>query len=66
MSRSAPQQHNEVAAHFPRPAKPDYSNVFIEPVYGDSYVEADLEDELEMPATSSRTGGVSHRSRRTN
>ncbi|KOG38083.1 hypothetical protein [Streptomyces decoyicus] len=66
MSPSAPQQHNEVAAHVPRPAKPDYSNVFIEPVYGDNYLEADPEDELEMPATSSRTASVSARSRRTN
>ncbi|MGW7640087.1 hypothetical protein [Streptomyces decoyicus] len=66
MSPSAPQQHNEVAAHLPRPAKPDYANVFIEPAYGDNYVEADPEDEFEMPATSSRAASASSRSRRTN
>ncbi|MFC9229631.1 hypothetical protein ACFTZI_11810 [Streptomyces decoyicus] len=66
MAPSAPQPHNEVAAQFPRPTKPDYSNVFIEPVYGDNYLEADLEDEVEMPATSSRAASVSPRSRRTN
>ncbi|MGW9432871.1 hypothetical protein ACWHA1_33700 [Streptomyces decoyicus] len=66
MSPSAPQPHNEVAAHLPRPAKPDYSNVFIEPVYGEGYVEADLEDEFEMPATSSRAASASPRSRRSN
>ncbi|MGY5128244.1 hypothetical protein [Streptomyces nigrescens] len=52
MPPSAPQSHNESTANLPRPAKPDYSNVFIEPVYAKSFSEVDLEDDLDMPRTS--------------
>ncbi|GFE27019.1 hypothetical protein RB199_32195 [Streptomyces libani] len=52
MSPSAPQPHNKIAANPPRPAKPDYSNVFIEPVYTNRFSEADLEDDLDAPGTS--------------
>ncbi|MFG2828228.1 hypothetical protein ACGFWI_12320 [Streptomyces sp. NPDC048434] len=52
MHPSTSQPHNRLAANLPRPAKPDYSNVFIEPVYGNSFLEADLEDDLDVPATS--------------
>ncbi|MEV0374978.1 hypothetical protein AB0I10_35280 [Streptomyces sp. NPDC050636] len=51
MPPSTPQPHNKIAANLPRPAKPDYSNVFIEPVYRNNFLEADLEDDLDVPAT---------------
>ncbi|MGP8296765.1 hypothetical protein ACTPOK_02130 [Streptomyces inhibens] len=53
MPPSTPQPHNKIVGNLPRPAKPDYSNVFIEPVYRNSFLEVDLEDDLDGPATSS-------------
>ncbi|MEU5237597.1 hypothetical protein ACH4UR_18275 [Streptomyces lydicus] len=53
MPTSTPQPHTEsAAANLPRPAKPDYSNVFLEPAYANSFLEADLEDDLSAPAPS--------------
>ncbi|MFI9359322.1 hypothetical protein [Streptomyces lydicus] len=52
MPTSTPQPHSEIAANLPRPAKPDYSNVFLEPAYANSFLEADLEDDLTAPAPS--------------
>ncbi|UKY54551.1 hypothetical protein [Streptomyces inhibens] len=52
MPHSTPQPHNKIVGNLPRPAKPDYSNVFIEPVYANSFSEVDLEDDLDVPATS--------------
>ncbi|WP_181923480.1 hypothetical protein [Streptomyces inhibens] len=52
MPPSTPQPHNKIVGNVPRPAKPDYSNVFIEPVYENSFPEVDLEDDLDVPAIS--------------
>ncbi|GAA5609137.1 hypothetical protein Spla01_00265 [Streptomyces platensis] len=52
MPPSTPQPHNTIAANLPRPAKPDYSNVFIEPIYANSFSEVAPEDDLDVPATS--------------
>ncbi|MDT0455029.1 hypothetical protein RM550_04650 [Streptomyces sp. DSM 41527] len=52
MPPTTPQPHHKLAASLPRPAKPDYRNVFIEPVYRNGFLEDDLEDDLDGPATS--------------
>ncbi|MER0484411.1 hypothetical protein ABR737_39810 [Streptomyces sp. Edi2] len=52
MPPTTPQSHPQLAAPLPRPAKPDYRNVFIEPVYGNTFLEDDLEDDFDAPATS--------------
>lgn len=52
MPPTTPQSHPKLAAPLPRPAKPDYRNVFIEPVYGNTFLEDDLEDDFDAPATS--------------
>ncbi|MFI0786260.1 hypothetical protein ACH4Q6_11755 [Streptomyces lydicus] len=50
MPTSTPQPHTETAVDLPRPAKPDYSNVFLEPVYANGFLEAELEDDSSAPA----------------
>ncbi|PBC86563.1 hypothetical protein SAMN05428945_5892 [Streptomyces sp. 2224.1] len=52
MPSMTPQPHHDLADPLPRPAKPDYRNVFIEPVYGNGFPEDDLEDDPDEPATS--------------
>ncbi|MCZ1011326.1 hypothetical protein [Streptomyces lydicus] len=52
MPPTTPQPPHKLTAPLPRPAKPDYRNVFIEPVYGNSFLEDDLEDDLDGPAPS--------------
>ncbi|MFJ6608143.1 hypothetical protein [Streptomyces lydicus] len=47
MRRATPQPTSQHAAKPPRLAKPDYSNIFVEPVYPPDYLDADLDDEAE-------------------
>ncbi|MEU6327973.1 hypothetical protein ABZ851_11900 [Streptomyces sp. NPDC047049] len=52
MPPTTPQPHHKLADPLPRPAKPDYRNVFIEPVYAPGFPEDDWEDDPDAPATS--------------
>lgn len=52
MTPATPQPTSQHAANLPRPAKPDYSNIFVEPVYPHGCLDAELDDEAEEPAAS--------------
>nr|WSX25498.1 hypothetical protein OG690_38085 [Streptomyces tubercidicus] len=52
MTPATPQPTSQHAAKLPRPAKPDYSNIFVEPVYPHSYLESELDDEAEETAAT--------------
>lgn len=52
MPPATPPQTSQPVTKLPRPAKPDYANLFVEPAYPHGCLESELDDEDEQPAAS--------------